>query len=57
MEAVARKNPRTREELDAVSELRNWQKAELGDEFVKALKPHQKSVKSPAPTTDSPYKD
>jgi ribonuclease D len=38
MEAVARKNPRTREELAAISELRRWQVTVLGEEFLKALK-------------------
>jgi ribonuclease D len=61
MEAVARKNPKSIEELNEVSELRNWQKAELGADFVKALKPHQKTVKAaapaPAPASDSPYRD
>jgi ribonuclease D len=57
MEAVARKNPATIEELNSVSELRNWQKAELGADFLKALKPHQKSLKAPAQASDSPYKD
>lgn len=59
MEAVARKNPRTIDELNEVSELRNWQKAELGAPFVKALEPHrknQKTVKAPA-GDDSPYRD
>jgi len=61
MEAVARKNPKSIEELNEVTELRKWQKAELGADFVKALKPHQKTVKSsvpaPAPAGDSPYRD
>jgi len=37
MEAVARANPRTREELAQVAELRNWQREVLGDGFVRAL--------------------
>ena len=37
LESVARRNPATREELDAIPELRNWQKAELGEDFLKAL--------------------
>jgi ribonuclease D len=53
LEAVARKNPTTRDELDAVHELRVWQKNELGEDFLKALKPHRK----PVPASDSPYKD
>jgi ribonuclease D len=43
LEAVARKNPVSVEELDSVSELRNWQRRELGAAFVEALKPHHKS--------------
>ena len=38
LEAVARKNPSTREELDSITELRKWQRAELGEDFLKALK-------------------
>jgi ribonuclease D len=38
MEAVARKNPTTREDLLTVSELRHWQRAVLGEDFLKALK-------------------
>jgi ribonuclease D len=37
MEAVARANPRTREELAQVAELRTWQREVLGDGFVRAL--------------------
>jgi ribonuclease D len=48
MESVARRNPTTREELDAIPELRNWQKAELGEDFLKALRAHRKAaVESP----------
>ena len=52
MEAVARRNPATREEIEAIPELRRWQVRELGAEFVKALVPHQKTV-----TETSPYSD
>jgi ribonuclease D len=38
MEAVARKNPKSREELLEIPELRRWQAETLGDGFVKALK-------------------
>ena len=38
LEAVARKNPKSIEELESVSELRKWQRAVLGDEFVRVLK-------------------
>ena len=37
MEAVARKNPATVSELEAVAELRRWQVRELGEDFLKAL--------------------
>ncbi len=47
MEAVARRNPVSVAELMEVTELRRWQKTELGEAFVAALTPHQKS----------PYKD
>ena len=51
LEAVARKNPSTREELDEIRELRKWQKAELGEDFLKALVPHRKKK------AESPYRD
>ncbi|HYC52488.1 MAG TPA: ribonuclease D [Gemmatimonadaceae bacterium] len=38
LEAVARKNPRSREELQEVDELRGWQKEVLGEGFLKALR-------------------
>ena len=38
LEAVARKNPKSLEELESVSELRRWQRAQLGEEFVRALR-------------------
>jgi ribonuclease D len=38
MEAVARKNPRTREELAEIPELQRWQVELLGDGFVAVLK-------------------
>ena len=43
LEAVARKNPTTIEELYAIPELRRWQIAELGEEFLEALKIGAKS--------------
>jgi len=49
LEAVARKNPSTREELEGIPDLRRWQVAVLGEEFLKALEPHRKK--------DSPYRD
>ncbi len=51
LEAVARKNPSTRAELEAITDLRRWQVAELGEEFLKALAPHRKA------RNDSPYLD
>jgi ribonuclease D len=41
MEAVARRKPETREQLDEVHELRNWQREVLGEGFLKALKNHK----------------
>ncbi len=38
LEVVARKNPRSGEELAAIPELRRWQVEVLGDGFVEALK-------------------
>jgi ribonuclease D len=63
LEAVVRKNPSTREELDAIPELRRWQLSVLGDDFLKALRNHRKSAAPPAmnPVTEafgeSPYKE
>ena len=37
LETVARRNPRTLEELEEIAELRRWQIAVLGAEFVRAL--------------------
>jgi ribonuclease D len=42
LEAVARKNPATLEELSAIPELRRWQVDVLGDRFVRALEPFRK---------------
>jgi ribonuclease D len=41
LEAVARKNPKNRDELETVSELRQWQRAVLGESFLKALEHHR----------------
>jgi len=59
MEAVARKNPMTRAELDSIPELRHWQARELGEDFLKALAPHRKAAKVvvPAIAPESPYRD
>ena len=51
LEAVARKNPSTRAELEAIPDLRRWQVAELGEDFLKALAPHRKAK------SESPYRD
>jgi ribonuclease D len=48
LEAVARKNPSTRAELETIHDLRRWQIALLGEDFLKALIPHRR---------DSPYRD
>ncbi|HEY4307184.1 MAG TPA: HRDC domain-containing protein [Gemmatimonadaceae bacterium] len=55
MEAVARRNPETVAQLDEVTELRNWQRRELGADFVKALGPHRKAAQ--ATSEDSPYRE
>jgi ribonuclease D len=44
MEAVARRNPETVEELAEVTELRRWQVGELASAFVAALAPHRKGA-------------
>ncbi len=43
LEAVARKNPATLEELAAIPELRRWQVEVLGSRFVRALEPFRKN--------------
>jgi ribonuclease D len=45
LEAVARRNPASVEELAELPELRRWQVAELGDEFISALAPHRGAPK------------
>ena len=67
LEAVARKNPTSVEEVASIPELRRWQVSVLAEDFVKALRHHRKgsasastSTSAPAPQTavsDSPYKD
>jgi len=42
LEAVARKNPTTVDEVAEVPELRRWQVKELASAFVEALKPHRR---------------
>lgn len=39
IEAVARRNPATMEELAEIRELRKWQARELGPDYLRALKP------------------
>ncbi len=53
IEAVARRNPETADELADVVELRRWQREALGEEYVRALKPHRKA----GAEAESPYKD
>ncbi|HUF31167.1 MAG TPA: ribonuclease D, partial [Gemmatimonadaceae bacterium] len=51
LEAVARRNPATMDELGEVREMRRWQIAELGEEFLAALrtvKPPKKSGEAPS---------
>jgi ribonuclease D len=50
MEAVARANPASIEDLEKMPELRRWQVEVLGSAIVDALKPHR-------PKEESPYKD
>jgi ribonuclease D len=57
MEAVARKNPSTIDELNSIPELRRWQARELGADFVGALAPHRKAARAPTESTTSPYRD
>jgi ribonuclease D len=46
LEAVARRNPSTAEQVAEVGELRRWQVAELAEAFVEALAPHRKERKA-----------
>jgi ribonuclease D len=41
LEAVARKNPMNRDELETITELRQWQRTVLGEGFLKALEHHR----------------
>jgi ribonuclease D len=50
LEAVARRNPSSAHEVSEVAELRRWQCAELGTEFVEALEPHRKKRRAAEPT-------
>ena len=51
MEAVARRNPLTVQEVAEVTELRRWQAGELAEAFVAALVPHRKPGGSVSPDT------
>jgi ribonuclease D len=53
LEAVARKNPTTPEEMASIPELKRWQLSVLGEDFLKALQHHRK----PVIADDSPYKE
>jgi len=53
LEAVARKNPKTYEELETIPELRRWQREILGEDFLKALNAHAKPSKT-LPANDAP---
>jgi ribonuclease D len=46
LEAVARRNPTTIEGLHEITELRRWQIAVLGQDFLAALAPHRKASRS-----------
>ncbi|HKO17198.1 MAG TPA: ribonuclease D [Gemmatimonadaceae bacterium] len=46
LEAVARRNPHSMEELREVEELRRWQIEELGSDFLAALAPHRREQRS-----------
>ena len=57
LEAVARKNPATHDELQAVQELRRWQRVLLGEDFLKALRAMRRPAKTEQPADEeSPYK-
>ncbi len=55
IEAVARRNPETLDELAEVTELRRWQMEALGKEYLEALKPHRGAAEKA--TEESPYKE
>ena len=62
MEAVARRNPQSVEELEQIPELRRWQAEVLGARFVKALAKRSGTSQSNGATSspakaDSPYKE
>ena len=53
METIARALPRSTEELAAIPGLRQWQVAEMGDQFISSLK----EFKAKKPAKDSPYRE
>ena len=57
LEAVARRNPATLEELTEVPELRRWQVHVLGADFLRALMPHRRAVAPTNSAAESPYRD
>ncbi|HEV8234119.1 MAG TPA: HRDC domain-containing protein, partial [Gemmatimonadaceae bacterium] len=44
LEAVARRNPATIDEMSEIAELRRWQVKVLGADFLAALRPHRKAA-------------
>lgn len=57
LEAVARALPRETRALETIPGMRRWQIAELGDAFVKALKPFKPVADAAPATDDSPYRE
>jgi ribonuclease D len=57
LEAVARRNPATLEELGSVPELKRWQRSVLGEDFLKALAHHRAPAVQPAGNSESPYRE
>jgi ribonuclease D len=53
METIARALPRSTEELAQIPGLRKWQIAEMGEQFVAALR----EFKAKKPAKDSPYRE
>jgi ribonuclease D len=57
LEAVARRNPATLEELGSVPELKRWQRSVLGEDFLKALAHHRAPAVQPTGNSESPYRE
>jgi ribonuclease D len=58
LEAVARRNPASMEELQQLPELRRWQLDVLGTDFLAALAPHRRAAAGTQPVREaSPYRD